>query len=111
LGLEDSTVDVWNVATHTRVYTYTGHASTATILTVGWSPDGKRIASGDDLGIVEVWDALTGQHAYAYRGHADIYTGHWSSSNPVNSLAWSPDSSHIASASNDNTVQVWVDQR
>ena len=32
------------------------------------------------------------------------YTGH---SNTINSLAWSPDSQRIASASADNTMQVW----
>ncbi len=34
---------------------------------------------------------------YTYRGH----------SAPVNAVAWSPDSTRIASASNDKTVQVW----
>ena len=37
------------------------------------------------------------KHYFTYRGH----------SNWVNALAWSPDGSRIASASDDKTVQIW----
>lgn len=52
---------------------------------------------------MQVWDALNGGNVFTYKGHR----------NDVNALAWSPDSSYIASASGDsggtkdNTVQVW----
>lgn len=85
-------------------FTYNGHKDY--VSAVSWSPDGKRIASGGDDMLVQVWDALNGQHAYTYRGHADTYPGHFTSG-AVNTVAWSPDSSHVASGSNDNTVQVW----
>ena len=62
-----------------------------------WSPNGKRIASGNDDGTVQVWDALTGTHVFTYRGHPKV----------INTLAWSPDSKRIASGSDDKTVQVW----
>ncbi len=45
IGKDDTTVQVWNVAQTANVYTYMGHS--ADVLTVAWSPDGKRIASGD----------------------------------------------------------------
>ena len=77
------------------------------VFAVAWSPDGKRIASGDSDGLVLVWDAFTGGHTYTYRGHVDYYPGHYTSGAAVNSLAWSPDGKHIASASSDSTVQVW----
>ncbi|HYX50161.1 MAG TPA: WD40 repeat domain-containing protein [Ktedonobacteraceae bacterium] len=35
--------------------TYRNHRSE--VLAVAWSPDGTRIASGDDDGIVQVWQA------------------------------------------------------
>lgn len=105
IGRDDTTVQVWNVATTTNVYTYPGH--TTDVFTVAWSPDGKRIASGSADGLVQVWDALTGNNVYTYRGHADYYWGHFTSGQAVYSVAWSPDGKRIASGSNDMTVQVW----
>ncbi len=106
-GGSDSTVQVWDLATHQNVYTYQGHQTD--VFSVAWSPDGQRIASGSGDGLIEVWDALTGQHVYTYRGHADFYMGHLTSGSnaAVNTLAWSPNGLAIASGSNDNTVQVW----
>ena len=105
VGRDDSTVQIWNVASMTNVYTYDGHNTD--VFTLAWSPDGKRIASGDGDGSAQVWDALTGAHAFNYRGHMDYYWGHFTSNQAVNSLAWSPDGKQIASGSSDTTVQVW----
>jgi WD40 repeat protein len=46
-----------------------------------------------------VWDAATGRHLLTYQGHKA----------PVNTIAWSPDSKRIASASGslEKTVQIW----
>jgi eukaryotic-like serine/threonine-protein kinase len=46
---------------------------------------------------VQVWDALTGDIIFTYHGHTK----------GVEAVAWSPDGQRIASASNDDTVQVW----
>lgn len=105
IGRDDTTVQVWNVAKTTNLYTFIAHS--AAVLAVAWSPDGKRIASGDDSGLVLVWDAFTGNHIYTYRGHSDFYPGHFTSGQAVDAVAWSPDGSHIASGSADMTVQVW----
>ena len=79
----------------TTLYTYRGHSSG--VGAVGWSPDGKRIASGSADNTVQVWDATDGGNVYTYRGH----------SSAVNAVAWSPDGIRIASGGIDNTVQVW----
>ena len=64
---------------------------------MGWSPDGRSIASSSLDNTIQVWDASTGAHITTYRGH----------SLPAQTLSWSPDSREIVSGSLDQTVQVW----
>lgn len=46
--------------THPQIeVTYAAH--TRTIQALSWSPDGKRLVSGDAGGVVQVWEAATGQ--------------------------------------------------
>lgn len=49
-------VQIWNVASQSLSYTYSGHSDV--VLAVGWSPDGSRIASAGVDQIVRVWQAL-----------------------------------------------------
>jgi WD40 repeat protein len=99
----DRTVQVWGAADGSNVYTYRGHDSDVPevertlglgLETVAWSPDGKRIASGDCCISVQVWDAGDGSLVSKYTGGNGSFD-----------VAWSPDGKRIASVG--STVQVW----
>jgi hypothetical protein len=79
---------------HRELATLGGH--TADVLTVAWSPDGQRLASGGDF-TVRVWDAATHEKLKTLKGHTDF----------IYSVAWSPDGIQIASTGWDKTVRVW----
>jgi hypothetical protein len=64
---------------------------------VSWSPDGTRLATGNEDGTAKVWDAAGAQERLTLKGHAGA----------VNSVAWSPDGTRLATASNDGTARVW----
>jgi WD40 repeat protein len=103
----------------TPVYMYrNGNANEIDrIVSVAWSPDGKRIAVGgsiqqriapgnssDSFKVVwsiRIWDALTGQHMVHYQG----------ANYQINQLAWSPDSQKIAYASSDGGLIPFIDMR
>src|SRR6187431_2797383 len=70
-----------------------GH--TASVTSVSFSPDGRRIVSGSYDNTVRVWDAATGQPV------GQPFTGHTKS---VSGVSFSPDGKRIVSSSNDGTV-------
>jgi WD40 repeat protein len=102
----DQAVKVWDPATG-RLFLSLDCASADGALglkggMLAFSPDGRRIAgcSGSGSispGEVRVWDAATGQRLLTLRGH----------SNHVNAVAYSPDGTRLATASNDQTVKLW----
>jgi eukaryotic-like serine/threonine-protein kinase len=87
------TVQVWDAADGSHVYTYRGHSEVT--YSVAWSPDSKqRIASAGGDKTVQIWDAENGNHINTYPGY-------------THEVAWSPDGTRIAFANDDGTVQVW----
>jgi eukaryotic-like serine/threonine-protein kinase len=101
-------VRIWKAATGQRVLTYTGHSASVDLLALAWSPDGRYLASGGTDQLVRVWDATTGEDLVTYRGHvdqqpiydiADPYT--------ITALAWSPDSTRLASSAFSGPIRVW----
>lgn len=67
------------------------------VWTVAYSPDGKRLATGDDAGVLRLWDTATGQEVAALKGHTDFI---WNA-------RFSPDGKILATASGDKTVKLW----
>lgn len=90
------------------LYTYNGH--TQGVNALAWSPDGKYIASGGTDQIVQVWDAITGDHLLTYTGHLDQRRNPFDNTAypyAITALAWSPDSTRIASGAGSGPVRVW----
>jgi eukaryotic-like serine/threonine-protein kinase len=67
------------------------------VLSVAFSPDGTRIATGNYSKTATIWDAETGTALLELKGH----TGN------VNSVGFSPDGKRIVTGSDDRTVRVW----
>lgn len=71
------------------------------IMTVAFTPDGRRLVTAGWDQQVKIWDSSTGQEALTLRGHRGVVT----------SVAVSTDGKRIASVSEDETVRVWSTQR
>jgi hypothetical protein len=67
-----------------------------TILSCGFSPDGKRIISGSDDNSLKLWD-LKGNCIQTFEGH----------NSPVWSCGFSPDGKKILSGSWDSAIRIW----
>src|SRR4029077_12939648 len=57
---------------HSETLTLDGHAGA--VLSVAFSPDGQRLASGSGDKTVRIWDSATGQELFALKGHNDLVT-------------------------------------
>ena len=87
-------VVMWNVADGAPVRTV---RSQDWVFSVAFSPDGTRLAAGNQLGRVQIWDIGTGQNEGTLTGNlGDVWD-----------LAFSPDGRLLATASGDGTVRIW----
>ena len=73
-----------------------GH--TASVLSVAFSPDGKRVASGSSDQSIRIWDMENVEsQPVVLEGHTDS----------VLSVVFSPDGKRVASGSEDQSIRIW----
>jgi WD40 repeat protein len=100
-------IEIYNTTTWERERVLSGHDGS--ILSLDWSPDGTRIASGEgtdqvlphyieeNKNNIKIWDVTTGKELMTLSGHEDS----------VMSLSWSANSTLLASASDDRNLKLW----
>ncbi|MDM3851887.1 MAG: ribosome assembly protein 4 [Aphanizomenon gracile PMC627.10] len=77
------------------VNTLKGHEDS--VISVGFSRDGKQLASGSADNTIKIWDVTTGKVLNTLKGHEST----------VWSVGFSRDGKQLASGSADNTIKIW----
>ncbi|PHS06667.1 MAG: hypothetical protein COA78_14100 [Blastopirellula sp.] len=70
------------------------------IMSIAFSPDGSRLASGSYHDTIKLWDVQTGSELKTLTGHTGLIS-------TIESIAFSPDGSRLASGSRDKTIKLW----
>jgi WD40 repeat protein/serine/threonine protein kinase len=90
----DGNVRVYDMKTGKLLHTLMGDIR---VISMAFSPDGRRLASAGSDCTVRLWDTTTGHEVLSLRGHDAM----------VGRVLFSPDGQRLASASADGTVRVW----
>ena len=91
----ESSIKVWDSVTGDELLIIDGLEGT--VVSVAWSPDGTKLASGGFDNAVSIWDSSNGQKLEFCGKHSK-----W-----VESVVWSPDGTKLASCGPDETIRLW----
>lgn len=86
---------LWDVKEREPGTSFPGHRGGCRC--VGFSPDGRMLASGGEDGLLRLWDVHTQQQRVALEWHLDC----------VSSVAFAPDGLTLASGCFDGTIKLW----
>jgi WD40 repeat protein len=89
-----SAVYVWSLATGQKVHELNKRA---TVLSIGFSPDGTRLAAVGADGGARIWDLHAGTELLAARDYGAV----------ARSVRFSPDGTRFLTAADDATARVW----
>jgi WD40 repeat protein len=95
---------LWDSASGKTVLAREGHGRPVRAL--AWSPDGKRLASAGDDGMVKVWDVVTGQALASFPFVRLDPKGSMPRPASPSMLSWSNDGRRLAVYGDDEIVQV-----
>jgi WD40 repeat protein len=71
--------------------------TSSSVISVAFSPDGKRLLAGSEDKTARIWDIATGKEVHAFNGHEE----------QVNSVAFDPRGALVLTGSNDKTARLW----
>lgn len=97
------TVRLWDVDTGACTSTLSG----TPVLCAAFSPDGRRIASTSDDGIVKMWDAASGTCTSSFQGNKHGFFIQRIRKRTHGGVAFSPDGRSLLLASGAHEAEVW----
>jgi WD40 repeat protein/transcriptional regulator with XRE-family HTH domain len=96
MGTAPGAAEIWDAQKNKLLLSLMGH--TSGVWGLAYSPDGKRIASGDNTGMIKVWDAETGNQ---------LFTLEHSTDSKVRALVFSRDGRYLASGTQNGIGKIW----
>src|SRR4029077_1955484 len=95
---DDDTAKLYRTSDWGLVWTFTGH--TNDVLSVAFSPDSKRLATGSWDGTVRLWNFANASEPLSLMHGSNVAC-----------VAFSPDGKVLASGANDHSIKLWDPKR